>query len=82
MSKQSKWVGQKEARDILGVARNTLKRLMREGILPAYQIEGVVGYRFKRDEVEALIRRVVPGVPPKKKYKQPKHSPTRKVRRK
>jgi len=54
------WLKINEACQILDVSRNTLKALVREGILPAYKIEGVVGYKFKRAEVESLIKRVEP----------------------
>ncbi len=48
-----------DACKILGVSRNTLKRLIREGIVPAYEVQGVAGYKLRRDEVEALIEPVV-----------------------
>lgn len=54
------WVGVKEACDILGISRPTLHRLIREGYLPTYQIEGVRGYQFKREDVLGLIKRVDP----------------------
>jgi excisionase family DNA binding protein len=74
------WIGLKQAMAILGISRNTLKGLVNDGILPAYTIEGVVGYRFRRPEVEALIKPVVPiGAATKKRIKS-KHSPTRKTR--
>jgi excisionase family DNA binding protein len=54
------WIGMSEALAILGISRNTLKGLIQAGKLPAYTIEGVVGYRFKRHEVEALIKPIIP----------------------
>jgi excisionase family DNA binding protein len=80
MSSPSDWVSPKDAREILGVTRNTLKRLVREGILPGYRIEGVVGVRFKRPEVEALIKRVEPEQTTPKNLGKPKRSSTRKTR--
>jgi excisionase family DNA binding protein len=74
------WVSPKEAREILGVTRNTLKGLVRKGILPAYTIEGVVGIRFRRPEVEALIKPVVPENAPTSKVAKTKRAPTRKKR--
>lgn len=80
MSDSSDWVSPKETREILGVTRNTLKGLVRKGILPAYTIEGVVGLRFKRPEVEALIKRVEPEKSMTKKKVKPKRSTQRKAR--
>jgi excisionase family DNA binding protein len=80
VSDSSDWVSPKETREILGVTRNTLKGLVRKGILPAYTIEGVVGIRFKRPEVEALIKRVEPEQAKVKKPAKPKRSATRKTR--
>jgi len=80
MSDSSNWVSPKETREILGVTRNTLKGLVRKGILPAYTIEGVVGLRFKRPEVEALIKRVEPQKAVAKKIARPKRAATRKTR--
>jgi hypothetical protein len=54
--------------------------LVRKGILPAYTIEGVVGLRFKRPEVEALIKRVEPEKSMTKKKVKPKRSTQRKAR--
>ena len=56
-----------EAQEILGITRNTLRRLIREGILPAYTIEGVVGYKLKRSDVESLIKPVAVQSSKKKK---------------
>ncbi|MBI3913127.1 MAG: helix-turn-helix domain-containing protein [Chloroflexi bacterium] len=50
----------KDVCQILGATRNTIKKLIRDGILPAYAIDGIVGYRFKRAEVESLIKPVDP----------------------
>ncbi len=48
-----------DACEILAVSRNTLKKLIREGTLPAFTIRGVAGYRLRRHEVQALMRRVL-----------------------
>jgi excisionase family DNA binding protein len=50
------WLTLKDVRDLLGVAPNTVRKLIRTGKLPAYQITGIRGPRFKREDVEALIR--------------------------
>lgn len=55
-----------EACQILGVSRNTVKKLIREGALPAYTIQGVTGYRLRRHEVQALIHTVDVETPKKK----------------
>ena len=49
------WISMKEACELLGVAPNTVRRLIREGVLPAYEIKGVRGFQIKRADVEALI---------------------------
>lgn len=58
----SDWIGVTEAKEILGISVNTVKKLIREGILPAYEVPGVRGPRFHREDVEKLIRRIEPGV--------------------
>jgi len=63
----SDWIGVTEAKEILGVSVNTVKKLIQEGILPAYEVPGVRGPRFHRPDVENLIRRIEP--------KQKKSSP-------
>ncbi len=56
----SDWIGVTEAKEILGLSVNTVKKLIREGILPAYEVPGVRGPRFHRQDVENLIRRIEP----------------------
>lgn len=51
----NEWITLKEACEILGVAPNTVRGLVRKGILPAYEIKGVRGFQLKRDDVMALI---------------------------
>ena len=63
----SEWITMKEACDLLGVASNTIRRLILTGVLPAYEIKGVRGYQIKRADVEALITPVK--VKPEKKKK-------------
>jgi len=63
----SEWITMKEACDLLGVASNTIRRLILNGVLPAYEIKGVRGYQIKRADVEALITPVK--VKPEKKKK-------------
>ena len=58
MSKMADWLNMEEACAILGISRNTLKKLIREGDVPAYTVAGVVGYKLKREDVEALIKPV------------------------
>lgn len=54
------WIGVSEASKILGISPNTVKKLVQKGILPAYQVTGVQGLQFKREDVENLIKRVEP----------------------
>lgn len=54
------WIGVIEASSILGISPNTVKKLVREGVLTAYEITGVRGYQFQREDVERLIKRVEP----------------------
>lgn len=61
----TEWISVTEASKVLGVARNTLKKLIREGTLPAYTVQGVRGFRLKRPDVEALLRPVVVASPRK-----------------
>lgn len=56
----SERIGIIEASRILGIAPNTVRRLVREGILPAYEVVGVKGVQFKREDVEKLLRPVEP----------------------
>ncbi len=44
-----------EASRILGVAPNTVRKLISSGELRAYKIKGVLGIRVEREDVEALI---------------------------
>lgn len=66
----SDWISFVEACKILGVSRNTVKKLIREGALPAYTIQGIAGYRLKRHDVEALLQPVVVNTPKKPKRSQ------------
>ncbi len=63
----SEWISMKEASELLGVTTNTIRRLIRDGVLPAYEIKGVRGFQIKRADVEALITPV--RVRPTKKKK-------------
>ncbi len=64
---KSEWITLKQACDILGLAPNTVRKLVRTGVLPAYEIKGVRGFQLKRSDVEALITPVK--VKPEKKKK-------------
>lgn len=66
------WIGISEAKEILGLSGNTIKKLVRKGILPAYQITGVRGLQFHPEDVQKLIARVEPteAAAPKKKTKR------------
>lgn len=56
----SDWIGMAEAKEILGLSHNTVKKLIRQGILPAYEVPGVRGPRLHRADVEKIIRRIEP----------------------
>lgn len=56
----SNWIGMAEAKEILGLSHNTVTKLIRQGVLPAYEVPGVRGPRFHREDVEKLIRRIEP----------------------
>lgn len=49
------WISLKDACDLLGLAPNTVRKLVRTGVLPAYEVRGVRGFQLKRVDVEALI---------------------------
>ena len=66
----SDWIGVIEASKILGIAPNTVKKLVQKGILPAYEITGVQGYQFKREDVMGMIKRVEPKPPQSRKAKK------------
>ncbi len=51
----SEWISMKDACELLGIAHNTLRRLIDTGVLPAYEVKGVRGFQIKRADVEALI---------------------------
>jgi excisionase family DNA binding protein len=57
---QVTWLKTGEAAQILGISKNTLKRLVREGYLKAYRIKGVAGFQFRKKDVLGLIEKVTP----------------------
>jgi excisionase family DNA binding protein len=63
----NEWISMKETSELLGLTPNTVRRLIRDGVLPAYEIKGVRGYQIKRTDVEGLITPVK--VKPAKKKK-------------
>lgn len=68
----SNWITLAEACEVLGLSTNTVKKLVRKGILPAYEVTGVRGPRFKPEDVERLIKPIQPTeveVAPKKRKK-------------
>lgn len=54
------WIGMAEACEILTLSSNSVRKLIRQGILPAYEVPGIRGPRFRREDVEKLIRRIEP----------------------
>lgn len=56
----SAWLKVHEACELLGVSPNTLRRLVKEGRLQAYVVDGVRGYQFRSEDVKKLIIPVRP----------------------
>ncbi len=54
------WLTVKEACELLGIAPPSIHKLVREGYLDAYRIEGLRGLKFKREDVLTLIKKVKP----------------------
>lgn len=54
------WLKTGQAADILGISKNTLKRLVREGYIRAYRVKGVRGWQFKLKDVLSLLQEVKP----------------------
>ncbi len=61
MSERIRWMGTKEAAELLGVTLRSLYRFIDEGSLPAYKFGRVI--RLKEADVESFIDacRVAPG---------------------
>ncbi len=66
----SQWITIKEACELLGVTPNTVRKLIRSGVLPAFETKGVRGFQIKRADVEALIRPVEVKLSKKSRKKQ------------
>ncbi len=54
------WLKTGEAADVLGISKNTLKRLVREDYIKAYHVKGVRGWQFKLEDVLSLLQQVKP----------------------
>ncbi|MBI5029470.1 MAG: helix-turn-helix domain-containing protein [Chloroflexi bacterium] len=66
------WLSLKEACKILRLAPNTVRKLIRTGDLRAYEIKGVRGPRFKKEDLEGLITPIQPQSPKEKVTKKKK----------
>lgn len=44
-----------EAREYLGISDATLRRLVREGRLPAYRMGGMGRLRFRKEDLDAVL---------------------------
>jgi excisionase family DNA binding protein len=64
------WLNIKQACEMLGVTANTVRKLIRTGVLPAREIIGVRGFQIKREDVESLIKPVEVKKPIKKNGKK------------
>jgi excisionase family DNA binding protein len=60
------WLSLKEACEILGLSPNTVRKLIRTGVLRAYEIKGVRGPRFRKEDLEVLITPIHPQSPKEK----------------
>jgi excisionase family DNA binding protein len=59
--KETEWFNPSEAISYLGISRATLYKLMDEGILPFYTIRGIRKRRLKKENLDALLEKGVPG---------------------
>jgi excisionase family DNA binding protein len=64
------WLNIKQTCEMLGVTANTVRKLIRTGVLPAREITGVRGFQIKREDVESLIKPVKVKKPSKKSVKK------------
>lgn len=51
------WFNVSEAAKYLGISRDTLYKLMDEGLLPYYTLKGVQKRRMKKEDLDALMER-------------------------
>jgi excisionase family DNA binding protein len=58
LSHMENWMTLKETCKYLDLAPNTVYKLVRSGGLRAYQVRGVRGMKFKKEDVEALLTEV------------------------
>ena len=59
--KETEWFNPSEAISYLGISRATLYKLMDEGVLPFYTIRGIRKRRLKKENLDALLEKGVPG---------------------
>lgn len=52
------WLNVKEAAEYLGVSRQTIYRLIQQGRLGYFEVEGVLGKRIRKMDLDALIKEV------------------------
>lgn len=60
MPEDAEWLKPSEAAELIGVSVNTLKRLVKEGYVKAYRVEGVRGIQFRKGDVLELLKEVKP----------------------
>ena len=53
---KQQWYTVKEACEYLRVSKVTLYKLCNDGVLPYYKLKGVRGRRFKREDLDALLK--------------------------
>lgn len=66
------WLSLKDACEILELAPNTVRKLIRTGVLRAYEIKGIRGPRFKKEDLNGVITPIQPQLPKEKVNKKKK----------
>jgi excisionase family DNA binding protein len=59
MDRQSEWLRTPEAAKYLGVHIETVRRWAREGVIPAAKLGNRGGFRFKREDLDRFLERLV-----------------------
>jgi excisionase family DNA binding protein len=54
---EKQWFNVSEAAKYLGISRDTLYKLMDQGLLPYYTLKGVQKRRLKKEDLDALTER-------------------------
>lgn len=57
------WLTRKEAAEHMRVSERTIDRWADDGLLQEYKVGGLQSTRFKRADLDAMVKPVEPGVP-------------------